>query len=73
MSAALVQYPRRRVVLLIDDPPDPTTPMEIKRLNRSRELVSELQSKFAVAAQPFEKALFEFQIHQRGGSLHLSW
>jgi cellulose synthase/poly-beta-1,6-N-acetylglucosamine synthase-like glycosyltransferase len=73
VSAALVEYPRRRVVLLIDDPPNPTLPAEIERLNQSRALVAESQRKFGAAAQPFTRALFQFQSRRRGGELHLAW
>jgi cellulose synthase/poly-beta-1,6-N-acetylglucosamine synthase-like glycosyltransferase len=73
VSAALVECPRRRVVLLIDDPPYPTLRPEIERLNRSRQLVAESQRKFAAAAQPITRALLEFQSRQRRGKLDLSW
>src|SRR3989344_2991945 len=42
LSAALQDYPRRRVVLLIDDPSDPATAEDAARLGRMRALPPEL-------------------------------
>lgn len=44
LSAALQDYPHRRVVLLLDDPPVPTNAEDAMRLARMRALPCELQS-----------------------------
>src|SRR5262249_37149030 len=46
ISAALAEYPDRRVVVLIDDPPSGTATQEIA-LERTRRLVSVLNAVFA--------------------------
>ncbi|MGO1401591.1 MAG: glycosyltransferase family 2 protein [Flaviflexus sp.] len=37
-SAALQEFPSKRIVLLIDDPPNPTNPDDIAQLNAARDL-----------------------------------
>lgn len=44
LSAALQDYPHRRVVLLLDDPPVPTNAEDATRLARMRAMPRELQS-----------------------------
>jgi hypothetical protein len=68
VSAALVDYPDRRVVLLIDDPPDPTTPGDLHRLLASRETPRSLQAAFEGAAGPFRTALRAFRKRQNEGA-----
>jgi cellulose synthase (UDP-forming) len=65
LSAALIEYPRRRVVLLIDDPPNPTTGEETQGLARSRRLPIRLQDEFNHAAQPFRLEQFAFETRDR--------
>src|SRR5881397_3736536 len=43
LSAALQEYPNRRVVLLLDDPPDPTRAADIARLSVTRRLAEDIQ------------------------------
>jgi cellulose synthase/poly-beta-1,6-N-acetylglucosamine synthase-like glycosyltransferase len=43
LSAALQPYPNRRVVLLIDDPPDPTDPRDLAGLSAMRRLPGEIR------------------------------
>src|SRR2546425_8213656 len=61
MSAALQDYPRRRVVLLIDDPPAPQDSAEAATLQAMRALPESLQQLFDAAAQPFVAALGQFK------------
>jgi cellulose synthase/poly-beta-1,6-N-acetylglucosamine synthase-like glycosyltransferase len=69
ISAALVEYPRRRVVLLIDDPPNPGTAEGGEGLARSRRLPATLQAEFDEAARPFKLALIAFQMRERYGKI----
>ncbi len=43
LSAALQDYPNRRLVLLVDDPPHPSHPADITRLAAARVLPDEIQ------------------------------
>ncbi len=61
MSAALQDYPRRRVVLLIDDPPAPQDSAEAATLHAMRALPESLRQLFDAAAQPFVAALGQFK------------
>ena len=60
VSAALQEYPRRRVVLLIDDPPHPTDPGDAAMLAAARRLPDLVQSLLADARKPCEAALEAF-------------
>jgi cellulose synthase (UDP-forming) len=53
LSAALQDYPRRRVVLLIDDPPEPSRPEDRASLQASRALVPELNELLGGARREF--------------------
>src|SRR6185369_6218395 len=46
LSAALMEYPVRRVVVLLDDPPD-SVGDDLKALSQARELIKDLNCKFA--------------------------
>src|SRR5262249_43332738 len=65
LSAALIEYPRRRVLLLIDDPPNPKTAEEAKGLARSRRLPTRLKEEFNSAAQLFRLEQFAFETRDR--------
>lgn len=56
MSAALQEYPERRVVLLVDDPPHPKTAAEAALLADARELPLHIAALLARAAKPFDHA-----------------
>ncbi len=45
-SAALQDYPGRRVVLLVDDPPHPTDPLDVARLQAMRQLPADIEGEF---------------------------
>src|SRR2546426_9830973 len=66
MSAALQDYPRRRVVLLIDDPPAPRDSAEAATLRARRALPESLRQLFDAAAQPFVAALGQFKARAEG-------
>jgi len=67
LSAALQRVPHRRVVLLIDDPPNPTTPDAISDLAAMRALPAALQRELDVPANRYEKALGEFETRRKSG------
>lgn len=60
LSAALQEYPNRRIALLIDDPTHPQHPADIAGLRALRELPNQLQVLFDAAAKPFIQAEREF-------------
>jgi cellulose synthase/poly-beta-1,6-N-acetylglucosamine synthase-like glycosyltransferase len=64
MSAALQEYPNRRVVLLIDNPPKPKQSTDIAQLAEARELPLHISALLATAASRYKTALAEFTIRQ---------
>src|SRR5215470_15349381 len=56
LSAALQDYPRRRVVLLIDDPPTPSRPQDIELLAAARSLPDEIEEMLRKPAEHFADA-----------------
>ena len=56
LSAALQDYPRKRVVLLVDDPPAPRDPADRIALEAMLRLPGEVHSLMDAAAQPFIRA-----------------
>ena len=56
MSAALQEYPERRVVLLVDDPPHPKAAADAAQLAEARELPLHIAALLARAAKPFNGA-----------------
>ena len=67
MSAALQEYPQRRVVLLIDNPPHPKDAADVAQLAEARELPLHIAVQLDHAAKPFHAALAGFQIRQASG------
>jgi cellulose synthase/poly-beta-1,6-N-acetylglucosamine synthase-like glycosyltransferase len=57
LSGALQDYPDRRLVLLIDDPPHPTQPSDVDRLAAARTLPNELRNLLEKPAEHFAGAL----------------
>lgn len=55
-SAALQEYPDLRVVLLIDDPPSPTDPEVLARLDATRRLADEIAQTLREPAERFARA-----------------
>ena len=56
LSAALQDYPDRRVVLLLDDPPHPSSAADAARLARARRLPAELSAMLASIRGQVERA-----------------
>jgi hypothetical protein len=71
LSAALQDYPRRRVVLLIDDPPDPTDGESAALLRAARRLPAEIRALLEKPARRFAAELAEFSRRAQAGSLDL--
>ncbi len=60
ITAALQDYPSKRVVLLVDDPPKPSNPWDKQSLKEVRALPVQLQAVFNKAASPFIWAQADF-------------
>ncbi len=63
LSAALQEFPHKRVVLLIDDLPNPTSKEVAKRLNATRGLADEIMGLFEEPRTKLEKAYQNFEQH----------
>jgi cellulose synthase/poly-beta-1,6-N-acetylglucosamine synthase-like glycosyltransferase len=72
LSAALQDYPDRRVVLLLDDPPAPNNPWDERALYAARALPTRLQAVFNKAAAPFLKAQDAFLSRVARGKIDVS-
>lgn len=68
MSAALQEYPKRRVMLCIDDPPHPSNPADAAQLANARELPLQIASLFEFPARRFKKARKEYQVRLLQGA-----
>jgi cellulose synthase (UDP-forming) len=71
LSAALMDYPAKRVVLLIDDPPAPGNVDDRTLLEQTRQLVENLQDSLNGYARPFRAALNDFSQRDRVGELDI--
>lgn len=56
LSAGLQDYPNRRLVLLVDDPPNPSHPSDVTRLAAARALPVEIQERLRKPAEHFADA-----------------
>ncbi|MCD4852934.1 glycosyltransferase family 2 protein [Arthrobacter sp. AK01] len=63
-SAALQEFPDLRVVLLLDDPPNPTEPEKIQRLDQTRALAGHIEDAMSAPAGRVNKALAAFRERQ---------
>ncbi|KAF0192227.1 MAG: glycosyltransferase [Gammaproteobacteria bacterium] len=70
MSAALQEYPNRRVVLLIDNQPDPTSTEEAALLDAARKLPAELNRILGAPARVFSSAFAGFTERQQHGTVN---
>lgn len=61
MSAALQEYPGMRVILLVDDKPNPSNPAVAARLSATRDLGNEIMRLFAEPRARFSAALSQFE------------
>ena len=69
LSAALQEYPNRRLVLLIDDPPYPSDSANLENLFATRRLPRELQTLLSRQALPLQKALESFLERKVAGTV----
>jgi cellulose synthase/poly-beta-1,6-N-acetylglucosamine synthase-like glycosyltransferase len=67
LSAALQEYAPLRVVLLIDDPPNPTDPEHVQMLLEARDLPRRIQELLAGPRARFDGELAAFESRTRGG------
>jgi EAL domain-containing protein (putative c-di-GMP-specific phosphodiesterase class I)/cellulose synthase/poly-beta-1,6-N-acetylglucosamine synthase-like glycosyltransferase len=65
LTAALQEYPDIDIVLLIDDPIDPSDPKHRVMLERARNLPHDVERLLAYPRELFETALDEFKLRQR--------
>lgn len=65
LSAALQEHPDLRVVLLIDDPPEPTSSGAVDLLDRARALPGRIQELLAEPLGRFESAFGTFEDNQQ--------
>ena len=61
LSAALQEYPDLRLVLLIDDPPNPIDPADGERLDQARGLVQEVTGLLAEMGERLSSRLEQFE------------
>jgi len=69
LSAALQEYPYRRVVLLIDDPPCPSSAEDARLLAATRELPGEINALLTLARAPFALAAHQAERRALRGQL----
>jgi cellulose synthase (UDP-forming) len=67
LSAALQEYPHKRVVLLLDNPPNPRTPADRESLLAARSLPAELHALLDDQARYFEGLQMQFMLRQQDG------
>jgi cellulose synthase (UDP-forming) len=67
LSAALQEYPDLRIVLLIDDPPNPTEAHDRKLLDDARSLPAQIMELLLGPRERFERALAEFETEGLAG------
>lgn len=61
LSAALQEYPKKRIVLLMDDNPNPSDPDDAARLKETRQIGKNIMELFAEPKKRFEDALKTFE------------
>jgi EAL domain-containing protein (putative c-di-GMP-specific phosphodiesterase class I)/cellulose synthase/poly-beta-1,6-N-acetylglucosamine synthase-like glycosyltransferase len=66
LSAALQEHPYLRVVLLVDDPPEPSSAHARELLEQARSLPGRIQAQLAEPALRFQSALDAFEARQVG-------
>ena len=72
LSAGLMEYPSRRVVLLIDDPPNPGDEESLRQLQAMRELPAEVEAMLEAPRQRFGAALARFERSSETGHLDVA-
>jgi cellulose synthase/poly-beta-1,6-N-acetylglucosamine synthase-like glycosyltransferase len=68
LSAALQEFPTKRVVLLVDDNPNPSDDAASARLDATRGLATGLTELLAAPRARFRDALSRFELRERGDS-----
>ena len=66
LSAALQEYPFLRIVLLLDDPPNPDAPENIELLAAARRLPAEITEWLAEPRERFAATLEQFETSSQG-------
>ena len=66
LSAALQEYPSMRVVLLLDDNPDPTDEATAARLSATRALADDISTMLAEPRARFSSVLLDYELHASG-------
>ena len=61
LSAAIQEFPYMRVVLLIDDPPQPTDPQHVEMLEAARRLPEEVDALLALPREMTARALHDLE------------
>ncbi len=69
LSAALLEYPERRVVLLIDDPPAAAGSQDALEVAATRQMVADLEMLFRSQQRKFFAQWSEFQMRAEHGPL----
>jgi cellulose synthase/poly-beta-1,6-N-acetylglucosamine synthase-like glycosyltransferase len=69
LSAALSEYPAKNVVLLIDNPQNPTSPEDQNLLDQARAVPQELQKRFDEQQQIFQSARNDYSQRAASGSV----
>lgn len=69
LSAAVSEYPSKRVVLLIDNPPNPKNAGDIEQLAQARALPAELGTKFASEAAYYSQAQADYLQRAAAGEM----
>ncbi|MBW3558028.1 MAG: glycosyl transferase [Actinobacteria bacterium] len=67
LSAALQEYPNRRVVLLIDDPPEPRDQVAQALLEQARAMPAEIEAQLLAPAERARAHLEDFERRWAGG------
>lgn len=67
LSALLQEYPNLRIVLLLDDKPNPTDPAAVVQLQETRSLAREIMKQLAVPRERFRDTLMVFEQQKRTG------
>lgn len=68
-SAAVSEYPAKRVVLLIDNPPNPANADDQKQLQSTRALPLEMQTQFQTEARRYQQAQADYQARLAAGQV----
>lgn len=69
LSAAVSEYPAKRVVLLIDNPPAPRLQEDIDQLAETRALPGELQAQFIAEADVYRAARNDYLARSASGAI----